>query len=380
MHLVFLYAGIRSIHAESRGFTYKLGVKFKPHEMTLTNCCLNKAGDRYVNASYDRSVRLYSTSTLLSTPSQSTSPPPPLLTLNQHESLVYHLTYNLPFSDKLLTCSLDRTARLWDGATGKSLYALVGHQGEVVAGCFDAKSTKIATGGMDGAALVWDVRTGLQVARLDAHEDGVPVVEFEPSFAERETTRDKNGSIITAGMDGHVRVWDLRNPAEEVWDWGLDDEASVTGASWVGESRTVVAGGTDGTVRLWDAVSGAEIGMSRDCSGDVLSVVASIDGAYIAAAGSDGVARIYDGKTLRLLHTLQGTNNEICRVTFSPSGEMLLTSGNEGTIRLWDVAGGHCLQTLDDHSGSVFAAHFSYDSTKVITAARDDTVIVYEAV
>ncbi|KAJ3341774.1 hypothetical protein HDU93_004158 [Gonapodya sp. JEL0774] len=314
--------------------------------MALTNCCYNQAGDRFATSSYDRSVRIFSTPSLASPPSDPhTSLPPPLLTLTQHTSLVYQLTYNLPFSDKLLTCSLDRTARLWDAMTGKSLYALVGHEGEVVAGCFDSASSRITTGGMDGMAVVWDVRTGLEATRMNAHEDGVPIVEFARSFSQSGSLGgNKNDFLLTAGMDGGVRVWDLRNATDPLWDWALDAEASVTAAGWVGETSKVVAGGTDGTVRVWDSLNGTEIGVVRDTGVEVLSVTASLDGSLVASAASDGIAKVYDVSSLRLRHILKGNACEVNKLVFSPPGERLLTAGNDGTVRLWDVTEGKCLQ------------------------------------
>ena len=65
-----------------------------------------------------------------------------------------------PDGKTVLTGSDDRTARLWDAATGRPLGLTLTHQGEVVAVAFSPDGKTVLTGSMDKTARLWDAATG----------------------------------------------------------------------------------------------------------------------------------------------------------------------------------------------------------------------------
>ena len=58
----------------------------------------------------------------------------------------------------MVTASWDKTARVWDAATGKPLIAPFEHQAEVVSATFSSDGTRVVTASWDKTARVWDVR------------------------------------------------------------------------------------------------------------------------------------------------------------------------------------------------------------------------------
>jgi dynein assembly factor with WDR repeat domains 1 len=63
-------------------------------------------------------------------------------------------------SDRVITGSFDKSARVWDPASGECVAKLWGHRAEVVAAQFSSKADLAATGSMDHTAKLYDVRTG----------------------------------------------------------------------------------------------------------------------------------------------------------------------------------------------------------------------------
>jgi WD40 repeat protein len=61
-----------------------------------------------------------------------------------------------PDGRRLATASSDRTARLWDPATGEHLRTLTGHAGRVLGVAFSPDGRRIATASGDKKARVWD--------------------------------------------------------------------------------------------------------------------------------------------------------------------------------------------------------------------------------
>ena len=87
----------------------------RAHVLPLTNCAFNKAGDRFITGSYDRTCKIWDTSTGAE-----------LHTLEGHRNVVYAIAFNNPFGDKVVTGSFDKTCKLWDANTGALHYTLRG--------------------------------------------------------------------------------------------------------------------------------------------------------------------------------------------------------------------------------------------------------------
>ena len=79
--------------------------------------------------------------------------------LQGHKNVVYCISFNIPYADKVGTGSFDQTAKIWDVDSGKCIRTLKGHNGEIVCLCFDPTSTQLATGSMDKTAILWNLET-----------------------------------------------------------------------------------------------------------------------------------------------------------------------------------------------------------------------------
>src|SRR5581483_8336335 len=80
---------------------------------------------------------------------------------NGHEQLVFMLAFS-PDGKTLATASWDKTARLWDVATGKERARLTGHANAVRYLAFSPDGKTLAAGGTPageagGAIELWDV-------------------------------------------------------------------------------------------------------------------------------------------------------------------------------------------------------------------------------
>lgn len=120
--------------------------KLKGHVLPLTNCCFNKNGDKFITGSYDRTCKLWDTTSGNLVHS-----------FEGHKNAVYCMAFNVPYGSKVCTGSFDETAKVWDTVTGKLLDTYTGHTGEVVAISFDPNGILLATGSMDCTAKLWDV-------------------------------------------------------------------------------------------------------------------------------------------------------------------------------------------------------------------------------
>lgn len=77
----------------------------------------------------------------------------------EHNGAIQRICFS-PDGRRVLTASHDRTARLWDGRTGRSLLPPLRHTAGIASAVFSADGRWIATFGEDGMARVWDANIG----------------------------------------------------------------------------------------------------------------------------------------------------------------------------------------------------------------------------
>ncbi|WP_286619269.1 TIR domain-containing protein, partial [Variovorax sp. J22R115] len=147
----------------------------------------------------------------------------------------------------VLTASWDKTARLWDVASGKELRALRGHENVVTSAQFSADGKTVLTASWDKTARLWDVASGKELRALRGHENVVTSAQFS---ADGKT-------VLTASWDKTARLWDVASGKELRALRG--HENVVTSAQFSADGKTVLTASWDKTARLWDVASGKEL-------------------------------------------------------------------------------------------------------------------------
>jgi WD40 repeat protein len=105
-----------------------------------------------------------------------------------------------PDGRRIVTASLDNTARLWDAGTGKPIgEPLTGHMGRVNTAAFSPDGRRIVTASDDSTARLWDASTGKPIGELAGHTDSVFSAAFSPD----------GRRIVTASADNTARLWEV---------------------------------------------------------------------------------------------------------------------------------------------------------------------------
>ena len=105
-----------------------------------------------------------------------------------------------PDGTRIVTASRDKTARIWDAATGQQMgEPLRGHGGPVASAAFSPDGKRIVTASWDGTARLWDAATRQPTAELTGHKDNVNSAAFSPD----------GKRIVTASTDKTTRLWEL---------------------------------------------------------------------------------------------------------------------------------------------------------------------------
>ena len=155
-----------------------------------------------------------------------------------HEGQVSAVAFS-PDGRRILTGSDDKTARLWDAETGKTLKVLSGHKGWVTSVAFSPDGRRILTGSIDKSARLWDAETGKALKAFSGHESNVLAVAFSPD----------GKRILTGYYDSTARLWDAdTGQALRVFS-GHEDW--VTSVAFSPDGLRILTGSADKTARLW---------------------------------------------------------------------------------------------------------------------------------
>jgi WD40 repeat protein len=254
-------------------------------------------------------------------------------------------------------------ARVWEIATGKTLGSAVTLQGVPGALSFSPDGKLLLAGTAApadapgkpsrGEVRLWDVATGKTVFPPLVHPNLIHAVAFSPD----------GRTILTGCEDGQARFFSaITGELLEEPLWHEGNVRSVTFSPDGLQALTASAGGADyGRARLWDVVPRPSLQTLSLPKGPVGFLAFSSDGKRLAALAGDGAVRLFDARSNQLIGSPLRHSGRIVAVDFSPDGQLIATGGEEGTIRFWDPVTGQSVGNVMESSQPVTCLSFSPD-------------------
>src|SRR6266487_2690730 len=226
-----------------------------------------------------------------------------------------------PYGQRVVTTSYDRTARLWDAASGKPIGEPMKHQDMVRSAQFSRDGQRVVTASDDRTARLWDAASGKPIGEPMKHEDAVISAEFSPD----------GQRVVTASYDNTARLWDAVSgkPIGEP----MKHEDVVNSAEFSPDGHRVVTASRNRTARLWDAASGKPIGKPMKHEDTVNSAQFSPDGQQVVTASFDNTARLWDAPSM----TDKDTKEDIlllAELAEATGGATLETVGQAENLKL----------------------------------------------
>jgi WD40 repeat protein/TPR repeat protein len=272
-----------------------------------------------------------------------------------------------PDGTRIVTASVDKTARIWDAHSGAKLIALSGHGSAVIDAAYSPDGTRVVTASADKTARIWDPGSGKPLVVLSGHAGFVITAAYSPD----------GEHIVTASNDKTARIWDARTGAEIAVLLGHHGE--VNSAAYSPDGAHIVTASNDKTARIWDARSGKPLAVLSGHNGEVNTAAYSPDGTRVVTASIDETARVWDSRSGNPLAVLSGHDGEVNCAAFSPDGTLIVTASADKTARAWDARRGTQLAVFVGHETLVQSAAYSPDGTRIVTASFDKTARIWDA-
>ncbi|KIJ08057.1 hypothetical protein PAXINDRAFT_43158, partial [Paxillus involutus ATCC 200175] len=257
----------------------------------------------------------------------------PLLTISAHEDPVCGIAY-LPGGGQLVTCSDDKTVRIWDMENGKQDGMAMEH-GDITDWTLGLAVTRdgrrILSSGPDNVLRVWDVETQQSIAEWDGHEGTILCIVVSPDD-QLVASGDRQGRIIIRETkeDGQTK-----HAIETV-------PGDVNSICFSPDGTKLASGHDDNMIRVFDVESGDLIlGPIEGHTHNVNSVIWSLDGSRLFTASWDHSIRLWDSETGEAIgDPWTGHINYVNTMSLSPDGTKLASGSSDDTVRFWGTESG----------------------------------------
>ena len=198
-------------------------------------------------------------------------------------------------------------------------------------------------------------------------------VQHDSDVTDALLTKD-NTTLITASLDGSVRLWDFQNgTALEVFNYGTD----VLDIDISPDNSLIAVGRKDGFVSMINIAIRQNVYNYNFSKGPVSIVQFRPDGTWLGVATKTGAIRIWKVLTDTLevgpIH-----DSEIFKLAFSPNGKLLVSVSADSTARIARAETGRQTHIIQ-HPDWVEDVAFSPDSSWFATVSDDKIVRVIDA-
>lgn len=165
--------------------------------------------------------------------------------------------------------------RLWNTVTGACLVEFRGHKGIVNSCAFSHDGAKVISASLDKTARVWNAESGAHLMTLKGHDQWIDWAFFSPD----------SKRAITIAEDYSIRVWDPDNGREIGRLEGHD--SYVEGFGFMEDGKHFITGSQDKTLRAWHLGTCKQVGIFK-FKRPLAAMRLRVEGGLVVCGDSEG--------------------------------------------------------------------------------------------
>ncbi|KAM6409035.1 LOW QUALITY PROTEIN: WD repeat-containing protein 88 [Rhynochetos jubatus] len=272
------------------------------------------------------------------------------------------------FEEKILSCSYDRTVKLWDVEKGFPIEVFEEHTTPISECNLTPDARRMVTSSYDETVKAWDVERGKTLWTVE-HEgivtscniscDGRYVV----SGSDRENTMyvfDAVSATVVACIQGHHK-------------------STITRCCFDPDIQRMTSVSYDKTIKLWDMIMIHSVTINEAHSNAISDCCFTSDGHYLGTASWDKSLKIWDIKTGEFqchepISLNQGHEGSVSSCLFSQDASLVVSGGYDRTVAIWDTETGCKKLSLKGHWDWVTDVAISKNKKWILSASKDSTL------
>ncbi|KAJ3257763.1 hypothetical protein HDU77_002559 [Chytriomyces hyalinus] len=242
-----------------------------------------------------------------------------------HKSIVTDVHFTKD-DTHIVSCSFDRTIKIWNSQSASCERTLVGHTDSVMSCDVSQDNRFICSGAADNTVRLWDFTTGACVAVIKKHSRWVRIVRFSPD----------GRFIASAGLDNKIYVWDVKfvsNSKTHTPKRIIEDHRDYVLDLAMARPAYLLTTSRDNTVRMFDINIGCEIYSISLSPSWACTVDFSASGEYFATGSFDNNILIFNSKDGTIVRRIRALNLGIMCVRFPKDLSYVLVGTQEGFVQ-----------------------------------------------
>ncbi|KAG2060543.1 WD40 repeat-like protein [Suillus hirtellus] len=219
---------------------------------------------------------------------------------------------------------MDGKVKLWDVETGKVVAKWSRHTDYVYSVCWSADGKRVLSGSRDRTARVWNVKTEKTILTIKTGHC-VRAAIYSPDHTQ----------IGTGGFDEfEVKIWEAQTGKLLAT---LKHDDTVTGLAWTSDGKKLISGSICVPIRIYDTTTWQQIA-NLEGHANVNSVEAiTLFHRLLVSASPDKTARLWNLDTnLPVGPPLQHEDAVSC-AALSADGKVLVTGCEDKNAYIWDI-------------------------------------------
>jgi WD40 repeat protein len=242
---------------------------------------------------------------------------------------------------------------------------LAGHKGAVTAVATADEGGLIVSAGIDGTLKVWSAGSGAPVRTIELGEGAARALAVD---GQRLLSAHKSGAIV---------LWDLER-AEKLatFSWG---PAAVTSVAFVGDGSQFAAADEAGGIALFDLGAPSAPSLVLESAEGAAQTIAVARAAKLLVAGDrERGLRLWRTDTHKRTRTWRSEGLAPRAIDIAPDGRLVASGTLNGTVQVWSAGSSRPRRTLAAHTGRVTALAFAPGGRRLATAGEDGRVKLWD--